>query len=156
MPGCKSRDDIAKEGSENLMEYFRDKFGPEESLDFINAREEFMKSLAGYAVASYLLQIKDRHNGNILLDSDGHLVHIDFGFILSISPAGNMRFERPDFKLTKEMIDLLGGHRSEHFKRFKDMYCRGILLLREYADEIYLMLDILKSAGLACYRPKTM
>ena len=86
-----------------------------------------------YAVASYLLQAKDRHNGNILIDREGHLVHIDFGFILEISPGGNMRFESAAFKLSHEMtliVDPGGKRTSKHFKTFEDLVVRGFLVVR--------------------------
>lgn len=49
-------------------------FGPPESKTFRKAQDNFIESLAAYSVISYLLQLKDRHNGNILLDLRGHLI----------------------------------------------------------------------------------
>lgn len=61
-----------------LETFFEKYFG--DQIDF--ARKNFAESLAGYSIFSYLFNVKDRHNGNILLDSEGHLIHIDFGFFL--------------------------------------------------------------------------
>ena len=49
---------------------------------------------------------QDRHNGNILCDSEGHIIHIDFGFMLSTSP-GELGFEAAPFKLSQELVDVM-------------------------------------------------
>ena len=103
----KSRDRIGKDGFKSLLQLFESRFGRRGSTAFRSAQLEFCRSLAGYAVVCFLLQIKDRHNGNILLDNSGHIIHIDFGFLLGISPGGNLGFENAAFKFSREMIELL-------------------------------------------------
>ena len=48
------------------------------------------------------MNIKDRHNGNIMIDIEGHIMHIDFGFYLSNAPGKGVKFESAPFKLTEE------------------------------------------------------
>jgi phosphatidylinositol 4-kinase len=57
-----------------LKDHFLQKFGPEKSTTYVKAQENFIRSLAGYSMATYILQLKDRHNGNILIDEEGHVI----------------------------------------------------------------------------------
>ncbi len=81
------------------------------------------------------MQIKDRHNGNILLDRDGHLIHIDFGFMLSNSP-GNIGFEAAPFKLTFDYVEVLGGTDSDAFLEFKRLFHEAFETARKHSDRI--------------------
>ena len=78
--------------------------------------------LESISVARLCTQIKDRHNGNLLIDDRGYLVHIDFGFMLSNSPGG-VNFEAAPFKLTRELLEIMDsnseGKPSEMFDYFK-------------------------------------
>ena len=32
--------------------------------------------MAAYSIVVYLLTLRDRHNGNVMVDEEGHIVHI--------------------------------------------------------------------------------
>jgi phosphatidylinositol 4-kinase len=89
--------------------------------EYKQAISNFIKSLAGYSLVCYFLAIKDRHNGNILIDDQGHIIHIDFGFMLSNAPGKGIQFEKAPFKLTKEFVDVIGGVKTESFSRFRKL-----------------------------------
>ena len=116
--------------------------GPPASRNHRRAVTHFCRSVAAWAVVCYLLQIKDRHNGNILLHARGHVVHIDFGYLLSCSPGGNINFEAAPFKLTSEYVDLMGGTRSATFARFRDLVIKGFLAARKHADKLLLLAQL--------------
>lgn len=105
-----------------------------------SARKNFIESLAGYSLFSYLLQIKDRHNGNLMISYQGHILHIDFGFMFTTSP-GNINFENAPFKFTAEYLDLIGGKSSDFFSYFRNLMISGLKALQK---NIYEVLNIVK------------
>ncbi|GIL78260.1 hypothetical protein Vretifemale_7693, partial [Volvox reticuliferus] len=154
VPKSQSRAAMGELAERGLYEIFVSQFGPPNGDRFKVAQRNFITSEAGYAVASYLLQAKDRHNGNLLIDSEGHLVHIDFGFIMDISPGHNMGFESAAFKMSHEMTQLLdpGGKRnSESYMRFQEAVVRGYLVARTVAEPIIATVALMAESGLPCF-----
>ncbi|KAI4291910.1 phosphatidylinositol 4-kinase B [Pancytospora philotis] len=125
-----------KSKTSTLVEHFSTAFKDEEA-----ARGRFLKSLAGYSLASYLLQLKDRHNGNILIDAEGHMVHVDFGFILGSHP-GFYCVENAPFKFSHEYLELV------KLADFKALFHSGFCALRKHHEQITRLVEIMESGGM--------
>ncbi|KAI5195502.1 hypothetical protein AUEXF2481DRAFT_8233 [Aureobasidium subglaciale EXF-2481] len=156
LPNSISRDMVGREAVNGLYEYWVSKYGTEDSLRFQQARSNFVKSMAAYSVISYLLQFKDRHNGNIMVDDAGHILHIDFGFIFDIAPGG-VKFERAPFKLTGEMIAVMGGStQSQPFRWFEELCVKAFLAARQHAEKLSHLVIVMLDSGLPCFKPETI
>lgn len=85
-----------------------------------------------------------------MIDRQGHIMHIDFGFILGIAPGGAFSLEKDvAFKLTIEMVELMGGHESEHYQMFRQLFLDGMLAARrEYIKVRNVLSAKLDSPGL--------
>lgn len=130
-------------GYTSLKAHFLKTYGGETTPAYRQALLNFIQSLAAYSLASYFLQIKDRHNGNIMIDIHGHLIHIDFGFILGIAPGGRFSLETAPFKLTAEMVDVMDGPDSEYFREYIVLLVQGFIALQQHADTILMMIAIM-------------
>lgn len=77
-----------------------------------------------------------------MIDNEGHLIHVDFGFMLSNSP-GSMNFEASSFKLTAEFVDIMGGQRSQGLRLFKALMIKGFMALRKNSEKILSFIEMM-------------
>jgi phosphatidylinositol 4-kinase len=151
LPDTASIDQIKKMVPEyfSMKDFYLKIFG----MNYEEAQINFAQSLAAYSVICYLFQIKDRHNGNILIDNCGHIIHIDFGFVLGINP-GNINFESVPFKLTQDFIDILGGFNSEIYEYYILLMMKALLELRKHVDNFVSIIEIMKNGcEMPCFVP---
>lgn len=156
LPNSISRDMLGREAVNGLYDYFISKYGNEDSLRFQKARNNFVKSMAAYSVISFLLQFKDRHNGNIMIDDAGHILHIDFGFCFDVAPGG-IRFERAPFKLTGEMMAVMGGStETQPFRWFEELCIKAFLACRQHCGKLAQIVLLMMDSGLPCFKPESV
>uniref|UniRef100_A0A7S4UU52 1-phosphatidylinositol 4-kinase n=1 Tax=Guillardia theta TaxID=55529 RepID=A0A7S4UU52_GUITH len=131
---------------QNLYSYFLKAYGPEHSASYKQAQRNFIESMAAYAVVCYILKVKDRNDGNLMITRAGHLVHIDFGFMLSNTP-GDMAFEQAPFKLTSEYVQVMGGKESASFAYFRELCVQGFLEVRrpQNCRKILFLIEMMSS-----------
>ena len=129
LDALKKSDGYPTEGG--LRKYFEICYGGPKSKAFKAAQTNFMQSLAAYSLVSYLLGLKDRHNGNIMIDTRGHLIFIDFGFAMGMKPGHEFSFEQAPFKLTKEHVEVMDGVGSECYKEFQRLFVAGFVEARK-------------------------
>ncbi|KAJ3291967.1 Phosphatidylinositol (PI) 3-kinase [Borealophlyctis nickersoniae] len=106
--------------------------------------DNYIRSCAGYCVITYLLGIGDRHLDNLMLTVTGNLFHIDFGFILGRDPKPFP----PPMKLSREMVETMGGAASPSYNTFKSYCFIAYNSLRKSANLILNLFSLMVGANI--------
>ncbi|KIZ03288.1 phosphatidylinositol 4-kinase [Monoraphidium neglectum] len=94
-----------------------------------------------------------------MLDDQGRVIHIDFGFMLTNAPGrlpGGVGFENAPMKLTREVLEVIGsdsnGAPSEMFDYFKVLCIQGFLAARKQRDRIVTPVQVMARSGFPCFQ----
>uniref|UniRef100_UPI00358EFBFA phosphatidylinositol 3-kinase catalytic subunit type 3 isoform X2 n=1 Tax=Myxine glutinosa TaxID=7769 RepID=UPI00358EFBFA len=135
---------LATEGS--IQNFFRKHAPNEKGPHGISpdVMDTYVKSCAGYCVITYILGVGDRHLDNLLLTKTGKLFHVDFGYILGRDPKPLP----PPMKLSREMVEAMGGTQSEQYQEFRKQCYTAFLHLRRYANLILNLFSLMVDANI--------
>ena len=130
---------------ELIVKYLRKNGKQNSSLE--TKFDNFIKSLAGYCVATCVIGIGDRHPGNIMIKENGIFFHIDFGHILgNFKSKFFIKRERTPFLLTPMMANVYSTVGKEEF--FKTACVKAYNILRHNAQRLINMFIIMSTAGM--------
>jgi hypothetical protein len=100
-------------------------------------RGRFIKSCAGACLLAFILGLRDRHLQNILVQKNGVLTHIDFGYILGKDP----KYLNTKMRITTGMIDAMGGRLSEGYQRFVELISESYSKIRLHSSLFFNLLS---------------
>lgn len=118
------------------------------------AIDNFTRSCAGYCVATFILGIKDRHSGNIMVRKNGQVFHIDFGHFLNHRKKKfGINRERVPFVLTQDFIRVIARGsdqplKHKDFKKFQQLCCEAYLIIRKNAYLFINLVTMMVSCGI--------
>ena len=128
--------DINEKLNTSLQNYILNQ-NQNQTIDII--KRKFIYSLAIYSIITYILGIGDRHLDNIMVTRNGVLFHIDYSFCIGHDPKPFS----PSIRITKEMIDMIGGENSNNYKFFIENCNKYYNCIRKYTNVISLMIYLL-------------
>lgn len=114
------------------------KHNPDVSVDTL--RKRFLKSCSVYSVIAFLISFSDGHLDNIMLTERGDLFYIDYGFVLG---QGAKPLSVPSIRITKGMLEALGGFHSEGYEEFKELSGKIYDILRRHVNTFILLLSVI-------------
>ncbi|ORX44036.1 kinase-like protein [Hesseltinella vesiculosa] len=80
----------------------------------------------------------------------------DFGFIFDIAPGG-ITFESSPFKLTTEMVRIMGGDAQQQpFQQFSELVVKAYLASRPHAEKITQLVTLMLESGFPCFKGDTI
>jgi len=130
-----------------LANWLRERNQSDNEYEF--AVQNFIHSLSGYCVATYILGISDRHNDNIMVSNSGHLFHIDFAhFLGNIMKFHGYKREKAPFVLTPEFAHVMGGEKSNSFKWFTELCSLSYQFLRKHRNLFIILFSLMISTGI--------